>query len=60
MRNQLRSVRGLPNFDAAIGDGTIFEDLISRYNKLAEHSADLLVKQIAAEVESDLKAHLFK
>ncbi|KAL5535279.1 hypothetical protein ACEPAF_3373 [Sanghuangporus sanghuang] len=58
--NQIKSIGALPDPSVVNDEGTIFEALIFRYNKLAEHAEDLLVKQITGEVEADLKAHLFK
>ncbi|KAL5495515.1 hypothetical protein ACEPAI_978 [Sanghuangporus weigelae] len=58
--NQIKSIGALPDPNVVNDEGTIFEALIFRYDKLAEHAEDLLVKQITGEVEADLKAHLFK
>ncbi|KAJ3796672.1 TIP-1 family-domain-containing protein [Lentinula aff. detonsa] len=37
---------------------TIFESLITRYEKVARRSEDIIVQQVCAEIESSLKAHL--
>ena len=42
------------------GDGsqdTIFETLIAKYQKVVGRSEDIIIQQVCAEVESNLKAH---
>ncbi len=50
----------MPDPSAVRDEGTIFDELVKQYNALAERAETMLVKQICGEVESDLKAHLFK
>lgn len=50
----------LPDPSAVRDEGTIFDELVKQYNALAERAETMLIKQICGEVESDLKAHLFK
>ncbi|KAI5123752.1 hypothetical protein M0805_000343 [Coniferiporia weirii] len=60
LRSRVEDVDALPNPNVANDEGTIFEELVSQYNKLAERAEGMLIRQICGEVESDLKAHLFK
>lgn len=56
----MQDSNALPDLHFANEDDTIFEELITQYHKLAERAEIMLVKQICGEVESDLKAHLFR
>ncbi|KAI0080027.1 RINT-1 family protein [Panus rudis PR-1116 ss-1] len=40
-----------------VPEGTIFEELIEQYDKLAERAEDMIVQTICSEVESGLRAH---
>jgi len=60
LRSRVREVDSLPDPSAVRDEGTIFDELVKHYNALAERAETMLVKQICGEVESDLKAHLFK
>ncbi|KLO20039.1 hypothetical protein SCHPADRAFT_863786 [Schizopora paradoxa] len=60
LRSRVREVDALPDPSVVRDEGTIFDELVKQYNALAERAETMLVKQICGEVESDLKAHLFK
>lgn len=40
------------------GPGSVFEVVIERYENLVRRSEDMIVRQVSAEVENDLKQHL--
>lgn len=60
LRSRVKEVDALPDPSALRDEGTIFDELVKQYNTLAERAETMLIKQICGEVESDLKAHLFK
>jgi len=60
LRSRVKEVDSLPDPGASRHEGTIFDELVKQYNSLAKRAETMLVKQICGEVESDLKAHLFK
>lgn len=60
LRSRVEEVDALPNPSSAKDEGTIFEELVSQYNKLADRAESMLVRQICGEVEADLKTHLFR
>ncbi|KAF5384043.1 hypothetical protein D9757_006987 [Collybiopsis confluens] len=53
---QANSTLPLSNGDDG-SQNTIFETLINKYHKVCDRSQDIIVQQICAEVESNLKAH---
>ncbi|KAG5650284.1 hypothetical protein H0H81_012762 [Sphagnurus paluster] len=60
LRDQVIPSPFLPNPQAAgneIPGDTLFEEMISRYERLANRSEDMVVHQICGEIESLLKAH---
>ncbi|KAL0071704.1 hypothetical protein AAF712_000626 [Marasmius tenuissimus] len=58
LRAQAHANLALPNPTPGNTAGTIFEELISTYQKLSQRTEDVIVQQICAEVEAALKAHL--
>ena len=39
-------------------DGTLFDELIEQYSKLAGRAEDMMVKQVCYEIEGELKPYL--
>ncbi|KAH8120467.1 TIP-1 family-domain-containing protein [Phellopilus nigrolimitatus] len=60
LRSRVEDINSLPNPNVVNEEGTIFEELVTQYNKLAERTESMLVRQICGEVEADLKAHIYK
>jgi RAD50-interacting protein 1 len=44
--------------DSSMPEETIFEELVLQYGKLASRAENIMVHQICAEVEGELKKHL--
>ncbi len=40
-----------------VPDGTIFEELVIQYGKLADRAEEMIVHTVSGEVEAGLKAH---
>jgi len=60
LRSRAESIASLPDPKGAHSDvpeGTIFEELVSQYDKLSERAEELIIQTICAEVEVGLKAH---
>lgn len=43
--------------EADVLQSTIFEALLSLYQKLVERAEDMIVQQVSGEIESGLRAH---
>ena len=58
MKSRLKNVDSLPDPDSLNEEGTIFEELVVQYKRLAERAETMIFKQITGEVEAELKTHL--
>ena len=54
----MEDVASLPDPSEHTDEGTIFEELVTQYDKLADRAESMLLKQICGEIEADLKPHL--
>ena len=61
LRTRAQAVASLPDpkssAEAEVPEGTIFEELVTQYNKLGERAEDLIVQSVCGEVEHGFKAH---
>jgi len=60
LRSRVQDVATLPSPSGSETDeieGTIFETLVSQYEKLAERAEEMIIHTICGEVEAGLKAH---
>jgi RAD50-interacting protein 1 len=47
----------VPTTQGDLPNNTLFDELISRYQKLVSRTEDMIVQQMCGEVESALKVH---
>lgn len=61
LRTRAEAVPSLPDpkppAEEDVPEGTIFEELVTQYGKLAERAEDLIVQSVCGEVEQGFKAH---
>jgi RAD50-interacting protein 1 len=43
--------------EGTLVDGTLFDELIEQYSKLAGRAEDMMIKQVCYEIEGDLKPY---
>ena len=60
LRSRVEGVDGLPDPNGSKDEGTIFDELVSQYNKLADRAESMLIRQVCGEVEAELKTHLYR
>jgi len=60
LRSRVQAENALPDPKGAedeAPEGTIFEELVTQYSKLAERAEDMIVQTVCSEVEGGLRAH---